>query len=245
MGTVTVRRVFAQVLTTDYRTTTIRRVIGQTIEIENKPVNIRTVRGYYLQLANDPVNLRTIRGHYLVVDEVIPNVLTDFKANLLAKINAQNNTTFKVADVTFGIPSVVTGERRNSKITVNAQVSSGHSKSQVVYYDRIKLDHLIKDTTAITLDMTGITSVHALLPQINAFYKLALVPADVLQKTIRPGESSFILTIAPTSLYFKPATQVQFGSGVQLSSEFDIADLDGFSLPTLAEGFLVKDLPGF
>ena len=245
MGTVTVRRVFAQVLTTDYRTVTLRRVIGQAVEIENRPMSIRAVRGAFLQLANDPANLRTIRGAYLAVDEVIPNLLLDFKANLLAKINAQNSTAFKAEDITFGVPSVVTGERRNTKIAVNAQVSSGHSKSQVVYYDRIKLDHVIKDTTAITLDMTGITSVHALLPQLNAFYKLALVPADIVQKTIRPGDTSFILTIAPTSLYLRPASQVQFGTGVQLSSEFSIADLDGFSLPTLAEGFLVKDLPGF
>lgn len=245
MGTVTVRRVFAQILTTDYRSITVRRIVGQALEVEDRPLNVRAVRGSYIQLANDPANLRTVRGAYLVVDEVLPNFLQDFKANLLAKINAQNNTSFKVADVTFGVPSTAVGQRRNTQIAVNALVSSGHSSSQVVYYDRIKLDHVIKDTTAITLNMTGITSVHELLPQINAFYKLALVPADVMQKTIRPGETSFILTVAPTSLYFKPATQVQFGSGVQLSSEFDITDLDGFSLPTLAEGFLVKDLPGF
>ncbi|MND58387.1 hypothetical protein D3C80_495370 [compost metagenome] len=245
MGLVTVRRVYAQVLQSDYRPVTIRRAYAQVLTVENVPANLRTVRGQFLQFANDPAALRQVRGMFLTMDAVIPNLLLDFKANLLSKINKVNNTTFTVNDVDFGPPSPLVGERRNSQLTVTARHSSGHSKDVVIQYDRTKIDLVIKDSLTRPLDLTGLTLVSQTLPQINTRYNLALTATDVVEKEIKPGQTSFTLTMAGTSLYFYPGSTIQFGSGIELATEFDQVDLVGFGLPTFAERFPVQDLPSF
>lgn len=242
MGTTTVRRVYAQVLSTEYRPATVRRVYAQVLELVDAPLSMRAVRGQYLQLQNDPLSVRAVRGQVLIIEAVLPNFKTNFYTNLMKLINTRNDTTFQVSDFTWGVPELTSGSRYDSQILLTALNSSQHNKTVWINYKRFKLTEVMLAPPPVW-NLTGITKVHQLLDQINAAYNLALTIVDLVNTDVRP--SGFTVQVASTSLYFYPGSSVTFGGAPQLANEFNITDLDGFSLPTLAEGFPVKDLPGF
>ncbi|MND14897.1 hypothetical protein D3C87_1272800 [compost metagenome] len=242
MGTTTVRRVYAQVLSTDYRQVTVRRVYAQVLSVVDAPLNIRSVRGQYLQLENSPTNFRTIRGQMLSIEAVKPSFKTNFYTNLLKLINSRNNSKFVEADFTWGAPELAPTSRYNSQILLTARNSSQHSKTVMINYQRFKLaEILIGEPPAWNL--SGITKVHQLLDQINTAWNLALTTTDVVNTDVKP--SGFTVRVATTSLYFYPGSSVSFGGLPSFEDEYGVQDLDGFTLPDFSTRYPTQDLDGF
>lgn len=239
-----VRRVQGQVITSARDPLNLRAVAAEFLEVEKSPAVLRRVQGQVLTLSRDPLSLRAFQVEYLEQEVRPPSFVGEPWPKLLAKINEANNTNFTVDQVTYENPiSVNLPGRYNSRLTLRAKTSSFHSGTVDIYFPRFSIRNYLKGDPKL-FDQTGMNSVHDALTQINQLWGLALTPSDVLDLPFEPS-GSFYVTVAPTSLYFIPGERYRYGTAVPLSVDFAIADLGGFNLPTMDEGFPVQNLDGF
>ena len=240
----TLRRVQGQVLTYARDPLSLRAAQVEFLEIEKSPTTLRRLQGQVLTLSRDPLSLRAFQVEYIELEIRPPSFVGAPWPKLLAKINEYNNTTFTVDQVTYENPvSVNLPGRYNSRLTLRAKPSSQHSGTVDVYFPRFSIKDYLKGEPKL-FDKTGMDSVHDALTKINELWGLALTTSDVLDTPFEPS-GSFYVTVAPTSLYYIPGERYRYGTAVPLSQDFAVADLGGFNLPTMDEGYPVQNLDGF
>lgn len=107
------------------------------------------------------------------------NLLRPAAEILTAMINRDNGTTLVAADLTFGAPSVNTVGAKNTKVTVTARVGSGMTGSVELTYNRYALTIVPRNRTT-TFSKDSATLISQMLPQINAAYRISLLPGDIV-----------------------------------------------------------------
>lgn len=149
---------------------------------------------------------------------------------LLDLINQDNNTTFTLADISFGIPTEYAGiGGRNTLVTVSAKPGRPYLGSFTFHYKRLDFSILwptgLQFTTNIAYGNT-----HAILNLINNEYSLGLKEEDIANTTFVSGVAT--LTALSTSLAWIGSVQIQLNIPTSdIPSIISAPDLNGFSYP--------------
>lgn len=161
------------------------------------------------------------------------------KEVLLALINSANGTSLATNQVTFGEPSVLEldPDGKTTSVTVTAVPGSGYKGFEVVRYDRVDLaDVLSISGISPSVVRSTETTVHELLPAINALYGINLSPEEVDDAPIAPftGELNETVNVdvvvKATSLAYTGSMQVVLRSAeIALADIIVITALDGLT----------------
>lgn len=196
-------------------------------------ISLRNITGYALVKAVAPLsNKISVRNEVLLVAYGKLRTVTRSKIGkllLLDMINEQTPEVFTTNDLTFDSPvtNAVAGEK-NTKVTVTSAVGSSWSGSITFQYNRFNFDQYFPDT-AWKLTILAATTVHSLIPAINAAYGCNLVTDDLVDHVVSANATVLKITASSESYMFIPGTTVQLG----------------ISLPTLSSIVTVTNLPGF
>ena len=105
---------------------------------------------------------------------------------LLELINHDNGTSLPQSAITFGTPTVAAGENASgliTNVTAFAASGSGYSGSQNFTYNRVDLGFMLVNEPGLLIE-TEVTSVHELLPALNAAFGINLEASDVVDAVI-------------------------------------------------------------
>lgn len=98
---------------------------------------------------------------------------------LLDQINHDNTSTLTLAQITYGIPTAMTGTNPNpdTQITLTAASGSGYSGSVTVSYNRVQLNSIPGARTTI-FPIGSASKISDLVPAVNTAYQINLTSAD-------------------------------------------------------------------
>lgn len=210
----------------------IRNITGYALAAELPPVKgmtLRKVTGYAMSKVPVQLNLRGtyVYGLYTPA-KVVPRNKTN-KLLLLDLINTETTEAFTLSRISMG-PAVVnlTPFEKNTSIELTALALSGYRDKAILKYNRYNISLYFPDT-AWKLTIPTETTLHSIIPAINAAYGCNLVTDDVVDHVVSANATVLKITANSASYMFIPGTTVQLG----------------ISLPTLSSLVTVTNLPGF
>lgn len=121
-------------------------------------------------------------------------------------INADNGTSLKESQLSFGIPEI-SNNKYNSRVIVSAKANTGLAGSAVVEYNRIDISKIPKGRSTL-FQVQSELNVSDLVPAIDARYDLKLTPLDYIDGPLPAlnhnsnGRENIDLIAASTSLVF-------------------------------------------
>lgn len=230
---VAVRQVRAQVLVQRKYPVMIRASRLQFLEEDHKPIAVRQVRSQVLLRRPEKVQVRGVRLQYLVLDNAKPDFNTDAWPLLLATIN-NTNPGFDFTDekLLHALPQINDdGVHWNTKLKVTATPASDFSGSMYVYYQRYPIADIFARGTGLP-DVTGLSTTHQLIPQLNRLYDVGLIEADIEDRPIDQVTGAYTLRVSPGSWYFIEGSRYDYLVAIQdLHDVYANVNLRGFDLP--------------
>ncbi len=166
------------------------------------------------------------------------------KALVIDAINEQSGSKFKVTDLTFEVPQVVSEKDRNTKVRVTATESSKAFGSMNIWYDRLDIARLFEiSSIEVELHTAQVNSTKDLLPELNLLYGLGLEAEDIVDEQLvtddRPINAE--IKMQPTCLAFTGTLLVTLVDGlVSLESIITQPVLDGLKYPDPAPDYITK-----
>jgi hypothetical protein len=164
-------------------------------------------------------SIEEIRMTFFNYDKPSQEILSDL-------IFATNGFRLPSTGVTYGAPVAIPGTAGlysyvNSAITVSIPYAPGVQNygEQTFFYSRLNLGNAAAVTNPTPIVVASYpTDTYTLLPQINAYYGLQLGESDVLNTTYANAAADFLVTAAPGSLVWTPATALDVTTGVSGST---------------------------
>lgn len=192
------------------------------------------------------LSVRNITGYAVTVSDIAPKAevrhvtgyafysKSRFDRAVLGRTNLLNVIASECLGVLDNIctvgPSIAADEvgKKNTKVLITAKAIGGYRSDFYMYYNRIQIDRCFPDT-AWKLTIPTETTLHSIIPAINAAYGCNLVTDDVVDHVVSANATVLKITANSASYMFIPGTTVQLG----------------ISLPTLSSLVTVTNLPGF
>jgi hypothetical protein len=193
-------------------------------------MSVRRIAGYAASSVPIQVSLRNLYIYSLYTE---PKVILRNKTNkllLLDLINKETTEAFTLSRISIDLPKVNSiAFEKNTTVVVNALLLSGYRDSVTLKYNRYTIDQYFPDVTW-KLNVTVATTLHTLIPAINAAYGCNLVTDDVVDQPVKANASTIEITAAATSYMFLPGTKVRLGVflGIPLVEAVTTTDLLGF-----------------
>lgn len=165
----------------------------------------------------------------------------DSVSSVLTYINAANSTTFKVGDLAFSNPQVVSGTWReeaaeeNTAVRVSGEAAAQLQGRQIILYDRLDLGSLIH-LAGFQLFATGATTVHDILDNLNQYTGTKLSVDDVEDTPLTTdgeGKVQAVISAKPNSLGWIGSVQLEVKpGGIGIDQAIAVPDLPGLNYPT-------------
>jgi len=163
---------------------------------------------------------------------------------VLDLINAKNNSSIDLSDVTFGPPEI-SQTSRNTKVEVSAEQSSPYSGSVSVRYNRLHIaddvvNHTSNDSTDKKFNKAGLDGLSELLPEINNRFDLkAVIAAEEIEELsfaadtfFENGKEYIKLKLKPNSYHYIGEVNLElFTATIPLSDVVLDDELDGLIYP--------------
>lgn len=163
--------------------------------------------GFYFGYVMSTPTIEEIRMTFFNYNKPSQQILSDL-------IFATNGFRLPATGVTYGTPVAVPGPAGfysylNTGIEVSIPYAPGVQNygKQTFFYSRLNLGNAAPVTGATPIVVASYpTDTYTLLPQINAYYGLQLGQDDVLNTVYADNTVDFLITAAPGSLVWTPAT---------------------------------------
>jgi len=111
---------------------------------------------------------------------------------LIQKDNPQYTIPFSTSNVTVGTPTALTGDTKNTKVTLTGVRWKGYRNSNTVKYNRIDLTRLTLNTNVKINVVDGATrTLYAVLPYLNAQLGIFLEEGDFPDAPLRQSGGSY------------------------------------------------------
>lgn len=209
-----VKQEYAYVVVPEILQGDVKNVSGYTLVQDAPVLPLKQVAGYAI-MSPPPSQyaMKQVMGYALVRDLIYLASATSVQS-LLTIINARTKIPFTLSQLVFGIPvsdSTYSAQGLDTKLVVTAAPGSGYSGSIAVYYGRVDLAALFKNT-ALLISTTTASTVYAQLSAINTAYSTNFTSDDLLNTTIAAGATSLTLQSNPNSLILKPNSTLKLGS---------------------------------
>lgn len=154
---------------------------------------------------------------------------------VLDQINNDNTSALTLQQVSFGLPTVVSGTSpvRDTQVTVSAVANEGYSGSVVVQYNRVNIS-TVPGSRSTVFPKGSAVNISDLIPQINTAYQINLTAADYTDAALptfsgTPNEEhTFQLVISSDSLPFENSVTLTVkANDIPLSTVITTATLNG------------------
>ena len=139
----------------------------------------------------------------------------DNQLNLLAAINAQNGTTYTLAEYGFTEPARVTipTPQFNSSIKLGPLAATGKIGFKTIYYNRIH----VSDIGTLRITWQNELFLTEMLSRLSEKYGISLLPSDVYEQNIVPPvapetEVSLTLNFKESSIAYYGGTVIVLGT---------------------------------
>lgn len=195
----------------------VRKVFGYAITPVMPAVSIRNLSVYSLQTKKRVINFKDKTGLEILLDLINDESISTLELSTLSFSAPQSNE---------GAPGVV----RNTKITVTALPDNIYTGSKQLKYNRINISRPFTNPTVLGFTIPAATTIHALLPSINAAHNLKLSATDVVDSAVNVGDTGVTLTASTLSYLYIPGSTVRLGIAPP---------------PTIASVVTTTALPGF
>jgi hypothetical protein len=156
---------------------------------------------------------------------------------LVDLINFANGSALTLADISFSPATALLVGNRNTGITIKARPSSVYSGSRDLTYNRVDMA-TIPGQRSKQFNIEGAQSIKDLIPQINAAYRLNLLPEDYFDDplpVIDPTATvpyNFALRAKPGSYIYRGLlTLTSLGDTILIAEFLTQNILNGFYLP--------------
>lgn len=191
-------------------------------------IQIRALSALVMSANVQPQAIRAVNGN--VMEAVRPRDFSiDPTVAVLSAVNREFTLSLVAGTVSVTGRSLAGDAFFDAEAVLTALPGSGLKGSVAVRYRRypFALAFQGKDTSAFVVGAA--TTIHALLPQINSQYNLALTTADVRDGAVPLHGQVTLLTLA-TSIYFRPNEQIVLGGiAPSLDTALTVGDLTGFN----------------
>lgn len=154
------------------------------------------------------------------------NILNKPSVDLIIDlINVANSTSLNNTKISFGAPSVLTGDPNNHNTGVNvlAVPGSGYIGDVDVTYNRLDIGLLFKNI-ALNLDVSAPTSTKDLLPLLNSKYGLGLTIDDIEDNAIDMSGNaphSHVIVMKDSSLAYIGQVTTTIGPDPEVGERLD------------------------
>ncbi len=197
-------------------------------------LSIRNINGYVLSSYVPSVSIKQVVAYALVLPtKVIPKGKTS-KQILLDLMNANAFIVFNESNCSIDSPVEEHYQGFNSKVLVSPVGDSPYLGSAYIRYNRPLIERSFLDTKLLGFTIDVDTTIHELLPAINASHNLRLLPIDVRDEPVAAGSVYIRLAAAETSYIYDPTSAVFLGNNenpgpdVELASVMTVLQLSGF-----------------
>lgn len=132
-----------------------------------------------------------------------------YKDQLLAMINAENNTAVTFDQVQFSTPSVYVGgegENRNTTINVTGKASGGHYGIKPFHYRRVDLVKTFAGRHPVAVVRSGVPPIKEIVDSLNARFGITMLVDDFILQGAVDGATTVTLEVIPDSYYWLPGS---------------------------------------
>lgn len=156
---------------------------------------------------------------------------------LLDLINASNTTALPETAITLAAPTAAAEDPTGLITTVvaTAATGSGYSGTQEFTYNRVDLGFMAVNEPDLVIE-TEETTIHALIPQLNATFGIQLTETDIVDGPVPELEpdviTQVVITATPGSLVWAKTVSLDLTKPlVPLSTVLTVTALDGLYPP--------------
>lgn len=148
---------------------------------------------------------------------------------IYALINSESSVVWSASNSTLGSPSTDTSiANTNTSIQLTALPVSGFAGTYALHYNRTSLGAQFSSTQWLLGTISAATTIHALIPQINAAYGVYLDPTDIVDGSVAANATQILLQTASTSYVYAPGQSVYLQNTVALATATPNTLLPGF-----------------
>lgn len=211
-------------------------------------LSLRTITGYVFSSIDPQTSVRKATTYALVATPKVTTIrktaayaltrqavpLTKGKTSLeqlFALINvASKATVFTPSNLSVTTVIAESYQGYNTKVKVAATLQTvGYSGWSYLRYNRVSISRSFEDSLEIGFTVATDTTVYGLLGQLNTAHNLKLAPEDVVDKPVKAGAKTLVLTAATTSYLYRPGSTVTLGViEPKLASLVTVTQLPGF-----------------
>lgn len=196
-----------------------------------QPLSLRNLQAYAAVRIPDTLSLRNLQGYVAVSTASLPKGITG-KDALLAMIVAKAKSTRPANHFTVVAPVDYTGDggTHNTQVLTSPTQAALLSGSMYFIYNRVDIKRMMDDPSSLAFGSA--TTVHELIPAINAATGMIITTDDLVNKPLVPGAGVVTVTAASTSYFFTPGTTIVLGQAKTLTSQITKKRLSGFTPAT-------------
>ena len=173
-------------------------------------------------------NLR-FAANYAVVRSALTASLAAKPSREQVMILAGGSSSMLVSDATVSMTGPVAATKypdRNTSVTLTAKPGSGYQGSIELHYNRIPIATYFPNVEWLLPATTEATTVHALLPAINAAYKLNIAASELVDHPVPANVTTALLEVTEGSYVFQPGSRIKFAT--PLSKMVAVTQTKGF-----------------
>lgn len=189
----------------------VRKVSGYAITPVMPAVSIRNLSVYSLQTKKRVINFKDKSGLEILLDLINDESISTLELSTLSFSAPQSNE---------GAPGIV----RNTKITVTALPDNIYTGSKQLKYNRINISRPFTNPTVLGFTIPAATTIHALIPSINAAHNVKLLPSDVVDGAIEANAAGVVLKVATSSYLYLPGEYLVLGDALFIPEQWTEID---------------------
>jgi len=189
-------------------------------------LRVRSLSALVLSSHVLPVNVKMVTG--CVLESMrSQDYSKDPIAAMLAALNREFKLTLSTSTVALAARTLAGDSFFDAEIVLTAKPGSKMTGQTAIRYRRYPISDAFKGLDTATFDVAVSTTVHALLPQINTQFHLALTTDDVADGAVN-AHQPITLQVIDTSIYFRSGDSITLGGAPPLASAIVVGDLTGF-----------------
>lgn len=197
-------------------------------------LSIRNINGYAISSFVPRLTVKQVAAYALAIPgKVVPKGKTG-KQILLDLMNANSFIVFTEENCIIESPVDIRFQGFNSRVLVKPTGDLPYLGSVNLRYNRVLIERSFLDSRLLGFTIDTDTTIHQLLPAINASHNLQLVSGDIRDEPVIAGSVYIRLAAAETSYIYDPTSAVFLGNtenpgpAVNLSESVTVLQLSGF-----------------
>ncbi len=159
-------------------------------------------------------NLR-FAANYAVVRSALTASLAARPSREQVLVLAGRSSAMPISDATVSMSAPGAATKypdRNTSVTLTAKSGSGYKGSIELHYNRIPIANYFPNTEWLLPAVAADTTVHALLPAINAAYKVNIATSEVVDHPVRANATTALLEVVEGSYVFQAGSRMMFAT---------------------------------